>query len=180
MCDMGISESTMAYMAIASAVASTAAAQYTANKQTSALKTQAQARSDQITIAGSAQLGVRARQARIDAGKAEVAGGESGVQGQSYEAGINNISQGQKMDSGNIEQNTLNQQKSNTQDTLAVASRITQPNYLGAALQIGNAGMGLSGGTGSNLGTTSSILNMNGGAGLGGNGMGGGLGNFAI
>lgn len=144
---MGISESTMAYVAIASAVASTAATAYTANKQGDALKTQAQARSDQITEAGSAQLGVRARQARIDAGKAEVAGGESGVGGNSYEAGINNISQQQKLDSGNIEQNTLNQQKSNTQDTLAVASRIQQPNYLGAALQIGGAAEHLGGGS---------------------------------
>lgn len=139
MCDMGISESTMTYMAIASTVASTAATAYTANKQAAALTSQAQTRSDQITEAGSAQLGIRARQARIDAGKAEVAGGESGVQGQSYEAGINNISQQQKMDSGNIEQNTLNQQKSNTQDTLATSSRISQPNYLGAALQIGGS-----------------------------------------
>lgn len=129
----------MAYIAIASAVASTAAAQITASKQAKALTAQGQERSNEATEAGSAQLGLRARQARVDAGRAEVAGGESGVQGQSYEAGINNTKVQSNLDSGNIEQNTLNAQKGNTQDVAATSSRITQPNYLGAALQIGGA-----------------------------------------
>lgn len=153
----------MAYAAIASAVASTAAASYTAHKQASALTQQGQVRSDQETEAGSAQLGLRARQARIDAGRAEVAGGESGVQGQSYEANIGNISQQQKMDSGNIEQNTLNAQKSNTQDVLATSSRISQPNYLGAAMTIGGQANNLSSGvqTGSQY-SSSQYINANG------------------
>lgn len=139
---MGISEGAMFAIMAASAVASTATTAYTANKQASALTKQGQERSNELTASGSAQLGIRARQARIDAGKAEVAGGESGVSGQSYEANINNISQQQKMDSGNIEQNTLNAQKSNRQDVLATSSRIQQPNYLGTALKIGGAAYG--------------------------------------
>jgi hypothetical protein len=83
-------------------------------------------------------MGIRARQARIDQGRAEVAGGESGLQGQSYEANINNIQQQSSNDIGTIKTNTANQQLSNVNDTNATFSRIQQPNYLGSALAIGS------------------------------------------
>ena len=122
---------------VVTTVASTYAAKKSADAQTSALGAQAPERANQISEAGSAQLGIRARQARVDQGRAEVAGGEAGVRGNSYEANLGNISQQQKTDSGTIETNVSNQQLSNQTDTNAVFSRIKQPDYLSAALSIG-------------------------------------------
>jgi hypothetical protein len=128
----------LAYATIASTVAATAAAKIAANKQADALSTQAQVRANQITEQASAQLGVRARQARIDQGRAEVAGGESGLTGQSYEANLNNITEQENTDRGTILTNANNSLISNTQDEMAAGSRIQQPNYAGAVLGIAN------------------------------------------
>jgi endonuclease/exonuclease/phosphatase (EEP) superfamily protein YafD len=138
MCDFGISETAMAVIAVGSAAASTAAAAVAAKQQAVALGRQGQARADQISVAGSAALGIRARQARLDQARAEVSGGEAGIKGNSYEANLSNISQQANMDKGTIEQNTKNNQASNQQDVNATFSRIQQPNYAGAALQIGS------------------------------------------
>ena len=132
-----ISASTAAYLAIASTVVGTASTAIAAKQQAVALGRQGQQRANEISAAGSAALGVRARQARLDQARAEVSGGEAGIRGQSYEANLSNIASQANNDKGTIESNTKNGLASNQQDINATASRITQPNYSGAALQIG-------------------------------------------
>jgi hypothetical protein len=131
-----ISASTAAYLAIASAVATTAATAVAAKQQAVALGRQGQQRADQISAAGSAALGIRARQARLDQARAEVSGGEAGIKGNSYEANLSNIAQQANNDKGTIESNTKNNLDSNQTDINATFSRIQQPNYAAAALSI--------------------------------------------
>lgn len=124
------------WTAVAGTIATTAAQAVAAKQQAVALGRQGQQRADQINAAGSAALGIRARQARIDEARAEVSGGEAGIKGNSYEANLSNIASQANNDRGTIESNTKNNQTSNQTDMDATFSRIEQPNYAGAALSI--------------------------------------------
>lgn len=115
-------------------------AKKSADSQADALGVQGQQRADQINATGSAQLGIRARQARLDQARAEVSGGEAGLKGNSYEANLSNIASQANNDKGTIEANTKNNIASNQNDISAAFSRIKQPDYAGSALTIAGAG----------------------------------------
>jgi hypothetical protein len=156
MCLPAIPLAISAYASIAASVASVAAATMSARAQSDALSKQAQQRSTEITPQASQQMGIRAQQARIDQGRAEVAGGESGLSGNSFEAQLSDVAQKASIDEGTITQNARYGQLSNTNDFNAAASRINRPNPLSSGLQIG----------GSVLDQTAQFSKQNGGANL--------------
>jgi hypothetical protein len=145
MCLPAVPLAIAAYASVAASVASVAAQTMSARAQSSALQAQANERSKEITAQASQQLGTRALQARVDQGRAEVAGGESGLAGQSYESSLNDISQRASIDKGTIETNAKFGQISNIQDENAAASRINRPNPLSSGLQIAGSVAGASG-----------------------------------
>lgn len=139
-------EPTTAMLAISTAVsmagtgASLIQQNQTANAQQKALNETTRENRSQINDQAQQRIMERARAAQAERARITTLAGESGVAGNSVDAQLRDTRFQQGYDSATINQNRMNQLRGSQTQARAEASRIAQPDYIGAGLQIAESG----------------------------------------
>jgi len=118
-----------------------------AKAQSEMIQRQADSEREESLDSAEEEIGSRIREARERRARARVAAGESGAQGASYAAMVNQSINDQQADTALVQKNSLNQQRAINDRVEVAESQIKRVSGLEAGLKIANAGVsGLSAG----------------------------------
>lgn len=122
---------------IASTAYSVYSVQRNAKKQEAAIAEAEAARAGQIADQKSAEMNERRRRARMERARLRAASAETGLSGFSVADMLNDVTQSASLDLATIRNNAGNALDANRVEADSRRASIQQPDYLGAALQIG-------------------------------------------
>jgi hypothetical protein len=131
---------TLAILAIASTGVSMYAQHQTAKAQADAIKVQQEHESSEALERQEEELGVAIREQRAARERARVAAGESGAQGASFIASMNQSIQDQDMDAALAQKNVAFAQRASSDRAATALAGIRDPSALEAGLSMATAG----------------------------------------
>lgn len=132
---------TVAALSVATTGVSLYAQHESAKAQSDLMQSQADTQREEAKDAAEEELGQRVRAARESRARARVAAGESGAQGASFAAQINQSLSDQNADAAIVAKNALSQQRAINDNLNVAESKIKRVSALEAGLQIANSGV---------------------------------------